>query len=153
MDVSALERFVVQAKAATYVGGGSPAPTQRAGEHLLTYGDGPWSYQDSYVGGADFCGQETVRYHDVPVWSMIYSAHLIRPEVLDGATAGRVIKQALTAMYAEGRFLGGWTADVDAWRYADTSTGDVTRFTGLETIERDGERLYELRYLGGTVRE
>jgi hypothetical protein len=153
IDRAALAAFVVRAKAATYVGDGSPLDPPWPGSHLLAFGEGPWSYQDTYVGGADFCGQETVRHRDVPVWSMVYHAFLVRPELIDAATAGRVIKRALTGMYGAGRFLGGWTAEVDGWHYTDVSTGDVTRFSGRETIERDGTVVYELRYLGGTVRE
>ena len=152
-DADTLETFVVRAKAATYVGGGTPAAPPWPGSHLLTFSDGPWSYQDCYVGGASFCGQETVRHHDIPVWSMTYYGYLLRPELIDAATAGRVIKAALTGLYATGRFLGGWTAQVQEWLYTDTSSGDVTRFTGRETIERDGTAVYELLYLGGTVAE
>lgn len=153
VDAGTLETFIVHAKAATYVGNGTPTPSPRPGSHLLTFSDGPWSYQDCYVGGTSFCGQETVRHLDVPVWSMAYHGYLLRPELIDAATAGRIIKTALTAMYETGRFLGGWTARVDHWQYSDTSIGDVTRFTGVETIERDGVAAYELRYLGGAVRE
>lgn len=152
-DVGNLETFVVRAKAATYVGDGTSAAPPWPGSHLLTFNDGPWSYQDCYVGGSSFCGQETVRHHDIPIWSMTYYGYLLRPELIDATTAGRVIKAALTGMYGTGRFLGGWTAQVGEWLYTDTSSGTVTRFTGRETIERDGVEAYELHYLGGTVAE
>jgi hypothetical protein len=152
MDLSELERFVVKAKRQTYVGDGARAEPSRAGAHDLTFADGAWSYRDSYFGGADFIGQETVWLDGEPVWAMNYYGYITRPERIDAARAGATIKAALSAMYAEGRFLGGWE-----WRgphgvYRDGSTGDVTHFTGRETIEVGGAEAYALDYHGGLIK-
>jgi hypothetical protein len=153
LDVAALERFVVLAKSHTYVGGGDPVAPSRPGSHDLAYAEGPFGYLDSYVGGSDFLGQELVTYDGVPVWALNYFGYLLRPDLIDAALAGFVIRAALTQMYREGRFLGGFEHTVQGHTYTDTSEGDVTRFTGTEWISRDGERLYELRYHGGLVRD
>jgi len=71
---------------------------------------------------------------------------------IDSATAGRVVQAALTRLYDEGRFLGGFSTDVDGYRYVDTDTGGVARFTGQEWIENRAERLYRLHYFGGQIR-
>jgi hypothetical protein len=60
VDVAALERFIVRAKAHTYVSGAGQAESSRAGSHDLVFEDGDWSYRDSYLGGTDFLGQEVV---------------------------------------------------------------------------------------------
>lgn len=64
-----LEEFIVQAKSATYVGGGDKsAISTRKGSHDLTYRQGDWHYIDSYFGGTDFIGQEVVWHQGVALW-------------------------------------------------------------------------------------
>jgi Domain of unknown function (DUF5680) len=67
-----LNGFVVRAKRGTYVGNGIVSPSSRPGSHDLTYDEDHWSYRDSYFGGTDFLGQETVWRDEVPVWAMNY---------------------------------------------------------------------------------
>lgn len=152
LDLVSLTEFIVRAKAATYVGSGDLAPSSRPGSHDLSFEDGPFAYLDSYVGGSDFLGQELVTRDGQPVWAMNYYGYLLRPDLIDAVRAGHVIKTALSAMYAEGRFLGGFERVVDDDVYTDTSTGDVAHLAGTEWITRGGVRLYELVYHGGLVR-
>jgi len=149
----ALLRFIVSAKAHSYVGDGGLVGHVVDGEHEHAYAEGQWRYRDRYVGGTDFCGQEVVWQGPAPVWAMVYYATLLRPGTIDGATAGRVIKSALSALYQEGRFLGGWAAHIDGWDYVDVNEGDFRSFTGLEEIRRDGAACYRLQYAGGLVNE
>ena len=136
-----LEAFIVRAKAASYVGDGD-----------LRYTDGDLEYCDSYFGGADFLGQEVVRLGATPIWGMNYYGYLLEPSVLDAAGAGRIIKQALSAMYAEGRLLGGFSYRQEDWRYVDESQGSVQRFEGGERIETaDRTAVYRLSYHGGRI--
>lgn len=150
-DADELTAFVVAAKAATYAGDGPKLLPSRLGSHDLQFARGAWAYHDSYVGGADFQGQEVVYRAGEPVWAMSYYGYLVDQEALDAATAGQVIKRALTALYAQGRFLGGWRAEALGYDYVDVTAGDVGRFTGWERIERGGRMLYELRYFGGRI--
>ena len=149
--VDGLEKFIVTAKRATYAAAAAKSLPYRLGSSDIQYRDGPWSYLDSYVGEADFLGQEIVYLDRVPVWSMAYYGFLQSPRI-DSATAGRVVQAALTRLYDEGRFLGGFSTDVDGYRYVDTNTGGVARFTGQEWIENGDERLYMLHYFGGQIR-
>ena len=153
MDSAELERFVVAAKRATYVGGGQPAPSCRPASHDLAYASGDWRYLDSYFGGTDFIGQEVVWQADRPVWAMNYAGYILRPDLIDAERAGQTIKAALSALYAEGRFLGGWHWQGEHGIYEDVSTGDVTRFSGHEQILCDGTVAYRLDYHGGRIRD
>ena len=64
-----LEEFIVQAKSATYVGGGNKSSTPtRIGSHDLGFQSGDWNYIDSYFGGTDFIGQEVVWHQGIPLW-------------------------------------------------------------------------------------
>ncbi len=146
-----LEHFIVAAKAASYVGDGQKAMASRPGSHDLTFADGIWLYRDSYLGGRNFLGQEVVWQRGVPVWAMNYYGYIINPALIDAARAGETIKAALGALYAEGRFLGGFE-----WRgphgiYRDHSEGAFEHFQGREAIEVDGVEAYALEYHGGLV--
>jgi hypothetical protein len=146
-----LASFIVRAKAATYAGNGAPLLPYRLGSHDLQYRAGEWSYHDSYFGGTDFLGQEVVYRGDRPVWAMNYYGYLLSDRI-DAHLAGATIKAALTALYREGRFLGGFTYRAGDLTYVDENTGDVERFHGVEHIAHvGGERRYELRYHGGRV--
>lgn len=139
-DSATLNEFIVEAKAATYVGGGVPRLPCRSGAHDIGYERGAWRYLDSYFGGTDFAGQEVVWLADEPVWAMNYFGCVIAPDLIDGRAAGAVIMAALSAMYRQGRFLGGMEFDHPFGRYIDRSDGDCNRFSGHECIMVDGRK-------------
>jgi hypothetical protein len=147
-----LNNFIVQAKAATYVGDGAKITPCRPGSHDLKFEEGEFAYLDSYFGGTDFLGQEVVYYRNEPVWAMNYYGRILEPERIKADEAGQIIKQSLSAMYREGRFLDGFEYVIGDDTYLDTSEGDATMFTGREWIERVGVRVYELVYHGGLVK-
>ena len=135
MYLTLLNDFIVEAKSRTYVGGGSPRPSCRPGSHDIGYERGEWRYLDSYFGGTDFCGQETVWLNGEPIWAMNYFGHIIEPGLIDGSRAGAVIKAALSSMYSDKkRFL------------------DDDHFRGVEMIIVEERRAYELDYRGGLIR-
>jgi hypothetical protein len=148
-----LHDFIVQAKSACYVGSGAFADPSRLGSHDLTFKAGDWTYRDSYFGGTDFLGQETVWLKGKPLWAMNYYGYILRPDLIDAQRAGETIKAALSAMYAEGRFLGGFEWTGPHGLYRDASDGDFAHFSGHETISVDGVEAYALEYFGGMVRE
>jgi len=147
-----LEAFIVQAKAATYVGGGEKSLSYRPGAHDLQFHEGVFSYLDSYFGGVDFIGQEVVYYEGEPAWAMNYYGRILEPNLITAAEAGQIIQESLSKMYEEGRFLGGFEYAVGDSTYVDTSEGDAASFTGNEWIVRQGVRVYELVYHGGLVK-
>ncbi len=153
LDVSVLERFVVRAKAETYAAGANRIEPSRLGSHDLGYVEDGWRYRDSYFGGTDFVGQEVVWFSDRPVWAMNYYGRILADEKITAERAGQVIMRALSALYAEARFLGGWEHTCGPDHYVDTNRGNCASFDGLEWIEQPGPvRVYELRYHGGLVR-
>ncbi len=152
MDVELLNSIIVRAKDSTYVGGGVKAASSRPGSHDLAWSDGEWRYLDSYFGGTDFLGQETVWFRDEPVWAMNYYGHILAPELIDGERAGTTIKAALSALYREGRFLGGFEWTGEHGTYLDRNQGDASHFKGREIITVGGRDAYELDYFGGLVK-
>ena len=108
---------------------------------------------------ATACPDEARLHFDVvvagegePVWAMNYYGYIARPELIDGARAGATIKAALSAMYNEGRFLGGWEWAGVHGVYRDRSVGDVAHFSGRETIAVGGVEAYALDYHGGLIK-
>jgi hypothetical protein len=152
MTIDELNATIVAAKAATYVGGGRKVPASRQGAHDLSWESGDWRYLDSYFGGTDFLGQEVVWHLGQPVWSMSYYGYIRRQDLINGERAGATIKAALSAMYAEGRFLGGFDWSGPHGRYLDRSDGNAAQFRGRETILVDGIEAYALDYFGGLVK-
>ncbi|WP_435299129.1 DUF5680 domain-containing protein [Timonella sp. A28] len=153
MNIDELQTFIVTAKQRTYVGDALPQDPSAPGSHDIVFSQGDWSYLDRYFGGTNFLGQETVWFRDVPVWSMAYFGVITRPELIDGQRAGETIVAALSSMYDEGRFLGGFSFSGEHGTYVDASEGTVGRFTGREYIEVGGVQAYELSYFGGLVFE
>ena len=147
-----LTQFIVQAKAATYVGDGKKTESCRQGSHDLKFQEGSFSYLDSYFGGRDFIGQEVVYYKNEPIWAMNYYGRIIEPEKISAAEAGQIIKESLSLMYREGRFLGGFEYQTGNSTYTDSSQGDLESFTGMEWITRENVRVYELLYHGGLIK-
>jgi hypothetical protein len=153
LSLEHLNTFIVRAKAATYVGGGTRSLSYRPGAHDLQFHDGDFAYLDSYFGGTDFLGQEVVYYQGEPVCVMNYYGRILEPSLIVAEEAGQIIQQSLSELYKEGRFLGGFEYATDNGVYVDTSEGDVASFTGREWIMQGDTKVYELVYHGGLIRE
>jgi hypothetical protein len=151
--IQELTDFILQAKQATYVGGGSTLLPYRLGSHDLQYQKGDWIYHDCYFGESDFIGGEIVYHLGKVVWGMNYFGRILLPNKITSAMAGKIIQQSLTEMYRLGRFLGGYKHSIGEFIYTDTNSGDPLYFTGREWIEKSGEKVYTLDYHGGLVND
>jgi hypothetical protein len=151
-DLEKLHAFIVRAKANTYAGNGTPSLSYRPHSHDLQFHEDDFSYMDSYFGGTDFLGQEVVYYESEPVWAMNYYGRILEPELITASEAGKVIKESLTELYKQKRFLGGFEYTTALGIYTDTNEGAVSSFTGEEWITRASTKVYELVYHGGLVK-
>ena len=147
-----IPNFILRAKAACYIGNGATAAPSRPGAHDLTFSDGDLSYRDSYFGGTDFLGQELVWQAGQPIWAMNYYGRILRDDLLTSAQSGAVIRAALSTLYLQGRFLGGFDHDHAGFAYHDRSEGDWRAFTGQEQILQGQTLTYRLDYHGGLIR-
>lgn len=151
-----LEEFIVKAKRNGWVGDeplGVRITQSRKGSYDITYSEGDFHYHDSFVGFSDFCGMEHVTYREEPIWSMVYFGYLLKPNIFSGDEAVIILKKALSAMYQENKFLGGFYFKDGNIEYRDMNFGDYKRFNGTEKMFCKGELVYELNYLGGNVRK
>lgn len=148
-----LNAFIVRAKAASYVGDGKKSLSYRPCSHDIQFHEGNYAYLDSYFGGTDFLGQEVVYYDHRPIWAMNYYGRIVEPSLITAAAAGGIIRQSLSELYKQGRFLGGFEYTVGDSVYTDTNEGTAASFTGKEWITRQHQRVYELVYHGGLIKE
>jgi hypothetical protein len=151
IDLTSLNKFIVKAKTATYVGSGQPATSCRLGSHDLEFIEGDFIYRDSYFGGQDFLGEEAVWFEKQPVWGENYYGKVIRPDLITAEETGLMIKRSLTEMYSQGRFLGGFQYFLEDLLYMDENSGNVESFNGTEEIRRHGVLVYRLYYHGGMI--
>lgn len=151
VSLEELTDFILQAKAATYVGNGNKSISCRVGSHDLKFQKGSFCYHDSYFGGTDFIGQEIVYLRDEPIWAMNYFGKSLLKNSITAAEIGQIIKTSLSRMYEEKRFLGGFEFSIKDDTYYDTNEGNVEFFTGKEWITRKSNKVYELLYHGGLV--
>jgi hypothetical protein len=111
-------------------------------------------YRDIYFGEAYFVGQETVYAASSPIWAMCY-AGCFTTSVSDQTEAGeigRVLQAALREVTSEQPYRGPSTFCRGIYSYVNETEGDVYRFSGMETIARGDEVVYQLRYNGGVLR-
>jgi hypothetical protein len=153
-----LTAFLIDAKRRTYAAGGSGSEAVVTpllpGSHQLEYGAGPLLYRDIYFGEAYFVGQETVYASAWPIWAMCYAGGFT-PRVSDQSEAneiGGVLQAALREVTPEQPYRGPSTFRRGIYSYVNESEGDVYRFSGIETIAREEEVVYQLRYSGGLLR-
>jgi hypothetical protein len=153
--VTGLREFLVIAKRHTYAAGVS-ARTLPDGSKELTYTQGPWHYQDRYVGFATFAGQEIVRYESAPHWTMGYYGGISTdPSLPDEASATTIyifLQAALREIPPTHPFRGPHTFSDDDYAYRNAYHGDIARFTGIETLLHRDREVYRLDYHGGYVR-
>jgi hypothetical protein len=148
----ALHPFIIRAKKATYVAGGAKDPASRPGSHDLSFHDGDLTYRDSYFGGTDFIGQETVWFRDDPIWSMLYYGTILRPDLIDGNRAAQTLRAALSTETSEGRLLDNFEWSGPHGHFSISSQGTIEHFKGRETITVKGTLAYALDYMGGLVK-
>lgn len=150
--MNTLHPFLIPAKKATYVAGSAQALSSRPVSHDLPFNEGDWTYRDSYFGGTDFLGQETVWFKDEPVWSMLYYGYILRPDLIDGERAGQTIMAALSTEQSHGRLLDNFEWLGPHGVYKISSEGTISHFKGRETIRVNNELAYALDYFGGLVK-
>jgi len=151
-SIEALSKFIVKAKANSYVNRAPKCLPSRLGSQDIQFRDGMFQYLDSYYGGTDFIGQEVVVHEHIPIWAMNYYGRIIEPSIYDADKAGNVVIESLSKLYESGTFLGDSSHDTKWGSYKDTNEGDVTSFSGYEWIDFSGTKVYELSYHGGLIK-
>ena len=146
-----LEHFLVKAKINTYAGGGEGLENlmdDRAKE--MVYEEDGWKYRDRYFGFNPFMGQEVVWKDGKLVWGMNYRGEIIS-DIIDGKKIYSFLKKSLMQVKIEKPFRGLDNYSEDDLVYKDKCSGNIDSFEGEENIYFKGNKVYELKYLGGKI--
>jgi len=143
--------FLIRAKRNTYASGIQPSAGSRTASHDLPYQEGKYQYLDTYLGGFHFIGEEAVWKGGVALWGMNYYGTMLAPTIPEGF--GQFLKDALIRLPNEAPYRGPAEYRDARFRYACRWEGSIQRFSGREIIDLEGEKIYELVFHGGEVKE
>lgn len=150
-----LTGFLGRASKATYAGGGGEAQSWRRGFKELEYRENDLYYRDSYTGFLRSWGQEVVWREDKPLWTCLYGGGMTE-NYLDSDFADKTftfLKQVLSAGDKEATFQPRGPKELSGggWKYQCTFEGDISKFSGNESISYDNEVVFTHEFFGGLV--
>jgi len=146
MDKNIAE-FLVRAKKATFAGDGAKMEPSRPNSKDLQYVEGTLKYIDTYLGGANFAGQEAVWKDNTPFWSMNYIGRTLSENF-----SINFLTAALLLVPEEYPYRGPLRYADGDYSYKCTVDGDFHWFSGLEEIFYKNTKVYELVFHGGDVK-
>ncbi|MCL2852724.1 MAG: DUF5680 domain-containing protein [Defluviitaleaceae bacterium] len=146
MDKNIAE-FLVRAKKATFAGEGTKMEPSRPNSKDLQYAEGDLKYIDTYLGGANFAGQEALWRDNAPFWSMNYIGR-----ALSESFSIKFLTEALLLVPEEYPYRGPLQYADGDYSYKCTVDGDFHWFSGLEEIFYKNTKVYELVFHGGDVK-
>ena len=139
--------FLIRAKRATYAGKGAETSPSRLKSHDLVYRDGQYMYYDTYLGGEMFAGEEALWISGTPYWSMNYAGRVTGENF-----SGDFLKEALLRVPEENPYRGPQEYRNGDYVYRCETEGEFDWFQGTETIDYQGDQIYECRFHGGIIR-
>jgi hypothetical protein len=110
-------------------------------------------YRDIYFGESRFAGVETVASENQVRWSMGYSGGVLA-EITDGLMIREIfifLGQSLRLVEEVNPFRGPPKHSAGDFSYFIEIEGDISRFHGVEVIEREGKVVYTYRCSGGML--
>ncbi|HOG37380.1 MAG TPA: DUF5680 domain-containing protein [Candidatus Paceibacterota bacterium] len=152
-----IKKFLVEANKSGYAAGETKNWTKEVDcSQTIVYEspDGNWLYHDNFFGGEPYGGREVVSWEGQPVWMMVYYGEVI-DKTIDKKTFYNFLQKALMGDNLELPVRGPAQLREEIngqeWVYQMTSTGDMARFKGKETIAVDKREIYNADFSGGLV--
>jgi len=143
-----IAKFLVNAKRAIFAGKIEKMESTRPNSKDFQYIEGSLKYIDTYLGGANFAGEEALWRDDIPFWSMNYIGRLLseNPSIFEFLT------EALLLVLEEYPYRGPLEYVNGDYSYRCSIDGDFHWFLGVEEIFYKNAKVYELVFHGGDVR-
>ena len=143
--------FLLKAKLKTYAtrGEGNERDLED-GTREMTYQEENYLYRDRYYGFNPFVGEEVVWENGKAIWAMNYYG-MVTDESVQAGDVYRFLQEAMQRITAERPFRGPDEYREGDFVYQDTSEGNLSQFSGEETIFFQKKQVYLLTYHGGTV--
>ncbi|OJX40486.1 MAG: hypothetical protein BGO78_05690 [Chloroflexi bacterium 44-23] len=142
--------FLIKAKQNTYAADGPLIRSSRPGSIDLAYTEEPFRYLDSYFGGFQFIGEEMVWYQEKTVWGMNYLGHILVEN--PPADFAHFLKSALLQVPQEMPYRGPEEFVSGDFCYTCSVDGSINWFRGKEFVFFNGQKIYQLYFHGGEVR-
>lgn len=147
--------FLIEAKKSTYANGtAEKIESSRLDSKDYEYKKGNMLYHDTYFGGTNFIGEEVVYIDNKIYWAMNYYGvtldenlgeeamdNALRPALMQVGVSENIIPVRGPREYKTGDF-----------KYTFEVSGDLTNFSGIETIYKNDKRIYELKCNGGLIK-
>lgn len=147
--------FLIEAKKSTYANGtAEKIESSRLGSKDYEYKKGNMLYHDTYFGGTNFIGEEVVYIDNKIYWAMNYYGvtldenlgeeamdNALRPALMQVGISENIIPVRGPREYKNGDF-----------KYTFEVSGDLTNFSGIETIYKNDKKVYELKCNGGLIK-
>ena len=147
--------FLIEAKKSTYANGtAEKIESSRLDSKDYEYKKGNMLYHDTYFGGTNFIGEEVVYIDNKIYWAMNYYGvtldenlgeeamdNALRPALMQVGVSESIIPVRGPREYKTGDF-----------KYTFEVSGDLTNFSGIETIYKNDKKIYELKCNGGLIK-
>lgn len=145
--------FLIEAKKFGFASDKKPVKNED-GSKQYVFEAPPFKYRDIYFGSAIDSGQEVVWHYDEPIWSMVYAGGM-EVHSDDGHLVSECFDFLKTCLRLPKEFSirGPSQHHVDDWSYFNHLEGDIDRFSGCESIQKDGIRIYSRDYAGRILRK
>lgn len=144
-------QFLLRAKSNTYASGNAPDRSSRPTSHDMHYGEEPWQYIDSWLGGFHFIGVEAVWHKGVCVWGMNYYGKTLIEKIPEGFS--KFLKASLLQVPVDAPYRGPASFIEGDFEYHCSWRGNLQQFEGEEAISFEKKVIYRLTFHGGEVRD
>lgn len=150
-----IESFLIDAKKQTYANTSvEKISSTRLNSNDYEYKKGNMTYHDTYFGGTRFIGEEVIYIDDKPYWGMNYYGvtldENLSEEAMDNALRPALMKvgENISIIPVRGpkEFVNG------EFKYLFDVTGDISNFSGIESIYKNNVKIYELKCNGGLIK-
>jgi hypothetical protein len=115
----------------------------------IEYRAGDWTFDDNFFGGELYGGRSVVFRAGRPIWMLVYYGWVNAPG--DQVRPVYTFLQRAPLLPPPLPVRGPAEFGADGLVYRCAHQGDVTRFSGEETISADGARVYTGWFVGGLV--
>lgn len=140
-------QFLLEAKRATHAVKGPEKISDKPSFHDLEYARDEFKYNDNYLGGEKFAGEEVLWEYNKPIWSMNYVGRVIA----EGFNLN-FLKEALVNGTVDMPYRGPSYYENASYLYKCIVDGDLQWFNGYEEIFCKGIKVYECMFHGGSIK-
>jgi hypothetical protein len=145
-----LKQFLLESNKAGYASGNiKNRIKEENGSTTIIFKKGNWKSDDNYFGGEPYGGRTVVFYKNKPVWLMIYYGWVKKG--IKTEPVYQVLMNSLIKMPKENPYRGPKKHEENNFIYINNWEGEVTDFSGVEKITKNGNLVYKANYLGGLI--